>query len=97
MKTKKTVSGLLPVQFESPQFVYIVVLQHKIEWMGFLDGTNLQIDRGVTRLHGARSKMQVWCPHFRTWGLPEANALYWRMHVWHCWDFWRPQSDSAPG
>jgi len=56
----------------------------------FLDGTNLQIDRGVTRLDGARGKMQVWRPHFRTWGLPEANVLYWRMYVWHCWDFLAP-------
>ena len=31
---------------------------------GFLDGTNLQIDRGVTRLGGARGKMQVWRPRF---------------------------------
>ena len=30
----------------------------------FLDGTNLQIDRGVTRLGGARGKMQVWRPRF---------------------------------
>ena len=63
----------------------------------FLDGTNLQIDRGVTRLDGARGKIQVWRPHFRTWGLPEANVLYWRMYVWHCWDFLAPpQYFSAP-
>jgi len=35
-ENKKAVSGLLPVQFESLQFVCIVVLQHKSEWMGFL-------------------------------------------------------------
>ena len=35
-ETEKPVSGLLPVQFVSPQFVCIVVLQHKSEWMGFL-------------------------------------------------------------
>jgi len=35
------------------------------KWVdGFLDGTNLQIDRGVTRLGGARGKMQVWRPRF---------------------------------
>jgi len=33
---EKPVSWLLPVQFVSPQFVCIVVLQHKSEWMGFL-------------------------------------------------------------
>jgi len=32
-ENEKTVSGLLPVQFVSPQFVCIVVLQHKGEWM----------------------------------------------------------------
>jgi len=31
MKTK-----LLPLQFVSPQFVCIVVMQHKSEWMDFL-------------------------------------------------------------
>jgi len=35
MKTKK-VSGLLPRQFVIPQFVCIVILQHKGEWMSFL-------------------------------------------------------------
>jgi len=35
-ENEKPVSGLLPVQFVSPQFVRIVVLQHKSEWMGFL-------------------------------------------------------------
>jgi len=33
---EKTVYRLLPVQFVSPQFVCIVVLQHKGEWMSFL-------------------------------------------------------------
>jgi len=33
---RKTVSGLLPVQFVSPQFVCIAVLQRKSEWMSFL-------------------------------------------------------------
>ena len=62
----------------------------------FLDATNLQIDRGVTRLDGAWGKKQVWRPHFLTWGLPETNVVYWRMYVWHCWAFWRPRNHSAP-
>ena len=68
------------------------------KWVdGFHDGTDLQIDRGVTRLDGARGKMQVRRPHFRARGLPEANVLYWRMYVWHCWDFLAPpQHFSAP-
>jgi len=32
-ENEKPVSGLLPVRFVSPQYVYIVVLQHKGEWM----------------------------------------------------------------
>jgi len=32
---EKTVSGLLPVQFVSPQYVCIIVLQHKGKWMSF--------------------------------------------------------------
>ena len=68
-----------------------------LRWVDqFLDGTDIQIDRGVTRLDGAWGKKQVWRPHFRTWGLPETNALYWRMYVWHCWAFWRPRNHSAP-
>jgi len=35
-ENEKTVSGLLPVQFVSSQFVCIVVLHHKDEWMNFL-------------------------------------------------------------
>jgi len=71
------------------------VCQHRSfatkKWVdGFLDGTHLQIDRGVARLDGALGKMQVWRPHFRTWGLPEANVQYWRMYAWHCWDFKAP-------
>jgi len=47
----------------------------------------IAIATGVTRLDGARVKKQVWCPHVRTWGLSEANVLYWRKYLWHCWDF----------
>ena len=35
-ENEKPVSGLLPVQFVSPQFVCIAVLQHKGEWMSYL-------------------------------------------------------------
>jgi len=35
-ENEKTVSGLSPVQFVSPRFVCIVVVQHKSEWMSFL-------------------------------------------------------------
>ena len=48
------------------------------------------VGRGVTRLNGARGKKQVWRPHIRTWGISEANVLYWRKHLWHYWDFWVP-------
>jgi len=41
--------------------------------------------------------VQVWRPHVRNWGIPEANALHWRKYLWHCLDFsalpaviWRP-------
>jgi len=34
-ENEKQVSGLLPVQFVSPQYVCIVGLQHKGEWMSF--------------------------------------------------------------
>ena len=44
-------------------------------------------NRGVTRFDGARGKKLVWCPHIRTWGISEANVLYWRKNLWHCWDF----------
>jgi len=44
-ENEKSVSGLLPVQFVSPQYEYvsIVGLQHKGEWI-FLDGTNLLVE-----------------------------------------------------
>ena len=60
--------------------------------------------RGVTRLDGVRGKKQVWRPQVRTCGLSEANALYWRKYLWHCWDFSappagirHPHDDSAHG
>ena len=60
--------------------------------------------RGVTRSDGALGKKQVWRPHVRTWGLSEANVLYWRMRLWHCWVFmapptanWRPIEIRRPG
>jgi len=34
--------------------------------------------RGVTRLDGAWDKKKVWRPHIRTWGLWEANVLFWK-------------------
>jgi len=46
--------------------------------------------RGVTRLDGARGKKQVWCPHVQTWDLLDANLLYWKKYLWHCWDFSAP-------
>jgi len=35
-ENEKPVSGLLLVQFVSPQYVCIVGLQHKGEWMSFM-------------------------------------------------------------
>jgi len=62
-ENKKTVSGLLPVQFVSPMFVCIVGLQHKSVWMGFLTELISRLT-GAYRLDGARSKMQVDDPIF---------------------------------
>jgi len=42
------------------------------------------------RLDGTHGKKQIWRSHLRTWGLSEANALYWRKYLWHCWDFSAP-------
>ena len=60
--------------------------------------------RGVTRLDGARGKQKVRRTHVRLWGLSEANVLYRRKYLWHCWDFSaptavirRPYSGSSHG
>ena len=37
-----------------------------------------------------RLGQDVWRSHFRAWGLSEANVLYWRKYLWHCWDFAAP-------
>jgi len=37
---------------------------------------------------GERNKFGA--PHVRTWGLSEANVLYWRKYLQHCWDFSAP-------
>jgi len=48
--------------------------------------------RAITRLDGARGRKQVWRPYVRSWGLLEANLLYWRKCMWHCWDFSAPSA-----
>jgi len=53
--------------------------------------------RGVTRLDGAWGKKQVWCPHVRTWGLSEANVLFWKKCFWHLCDFLAPTVIRPPG
>jgi len=50
----------------------------------------LTLCRATKRSDGARGKKQVWRPHVRTWGLSEANTLYWRRYMWHYWDFSAP-------
>ena len=52
--------------------------------------------RGVTRLDGAWGKKQVWCPHVRTWGLSEANVLFWKKCFWHLCDFLAPTVIRPP-
>ena len=60
-------------------------------------GVDLHDTRGVTRLDGVRGKNQIWRPHNWIWGLMEANLLYWRKYLWHCWKFSAPpQSFGAP-
>ena len=42
-----------------------------------------------------RRNVIKWCqeqeeslaPDVQTWDLSEANVLYWRKYLWHCWDF----------
>jgi len=46
--------------------------------------------RSVTRLDGARGKRYDFRPHVRIWRLYEANVLYWRKYLWHCWDISAP-------
>jgi len=62
-ENEKPDSGLLPVQFMSPQFVCIVVLQHKSEWMGFLTVLISRL-QGRMRLDGARGKISNSAPPF---------------------------------
>jgi len=52
--------------------------------------------RGVTRLDGARGKKQVWRLHIRTWGLSEANVLYWRKCLWHYLGFSATNTSVMP-
>jgi len=46
-ENEKPVSGLFTVQFVSPQFVYIVVLQHKREWVSFLMELNSRLNHNA--------------------------------------------------
>jgi len=38
-----------------------------------------------------RLGIQVWCPHVWTWGLWEANVLFWKKWLWHCCNFLPPR------
>ena len=51
--------------------------------------------RGVTRLDVAWDKKKVWRPHVRTWGLWEANVLFWESACGIV--SFGPRSDSASG
>ena len=53
--------------------------------------------QGRTEVRCAWGKKEVWRPHVWTWGLSEANVLFWNKCLWHCCDFLAPRSDSAPG
>jgi len=72
--------------------------------------TQVLWSKGAIRLDSTWGKKQVWCSNVRNWGLSEANVLYWRKYLWHCWDFlvpphpfvgpaviWRCHSNSALG
>jgi len=48
-----------------------------------------------TTINQGRNEVR-WQPQVRTCALSEAKLLYWRMYLWHFWDFGRPRSDSAP-
>ena len=48
------------------------------------------VRRGVMKLDGVRGKKQVWHLYVRTRVFSEANVLYWRKYLWHCWDFLSP-------
>jgi len=62
------------------------IWQSRNIYFNFLSAEGIDT-RGVTRLDGARGKKQVWRPRGRTWGLWEANVLYWRKYLWYCWEF----------
>jgi len=50
----------------------------------------LLCDQDVKFGPGAQGRNEVkWRPHIRTWGLSDVHALFWRQHLWYCWDFRR--------
>ena len=63
---------------------------HQTCLVGPFGATKLATPRGVTRKDGARCKNQIWRRHIWIWGLMEANRLYWRRYLWHCWKFSAP-------
>jgi len=77
-------------RFSTQRYPYCVTADHH--------SCSFHVARGVSRLGGARGKKKNWRPHVRTWTLSEANLLYWRKYLWHCWDISAStRSDSAPG
>jgi len=69
---------------------------HNIAMFEWLLVFSNEVTRSVTRLDSTRRKKQVWRPHVRTWGLSEANVLYWKSTCDIVGTFRRPrQSFSA--
>jgi len=55
-------------------------------------GGQFAIVQGRNEVRWRPARKPVWRPHVRTWGLSEANSLYWRKCMWHCWDFSAPSA-----
>ena len=73
-ENEKPVSGLLPVKFVSPQFVCIVILQHKSEWMDSL--TELKVKTSVCRINldGSSAKVTLFSSR--------KIFLFWKVFGW---------------
>ena len=53
------------------------------------------LNQGLNEVRWRPGQEASLAPHLRTWGLPVANVLYWRICLWHCWDFSATRSHST--
>ena len=98
-QTQMTMSCTFHRQLRNLQLKHLFVLVSwgKVKWSRYSSHERKvrqpyrgATEQGSNEVWWRPGKKQVWRPHVRTWDLSEANILYWKKYLRHCWDFSAP-------